>query len=142
MKYKINNNKVFISLETGDEIIESITNVLKIEKIYSGMINGIGAISQVELGFYNIESKEYKKEFFNYDYELTSLMGNITLKDEVPFVHIHINMSDDNFKVLGGHLVSAVTAASAEVIILLNEQTIKRELDKNVGLYLWDFNCG
>ena len=142
MKYKINNNKVFISLETGDEIIESITNVLKIEKIYSGMINGIGAISQVELGFYNIESKEYKKEFFNYDYELTSLMGNITLKDEVPFVHIHINMSDDNFKVLGGHLFNAVTAASAEVIILLNEQTIKRELDKNVGLYLWDFNCG
>ena len=142
MKYKINNNKVFISLETGDEIIESITNVLKIEKIYSGMINGIGAISQVELGFYNIESKEYKKEFFNYDYELTSLMGNITLKDEVPFAHIHINMSDDNFKVLGGHLFSAVTAASAEVIILLNEQTIKRELDKNVGLYLWDFNCG
>ena len=142
MKYKINNNKVFISLETGDEIIESITNVLKIEKIYSGMINGIGAISQVELGFYNIESKEYKKEFFNYDYELTSLMGNITLKDEVPFVHIHINMSDDNFKVSGGHLFSAVTAATAEVIILLNEQTIKRELDKNVGLYLWDFNCG
>tara|TARA_B110000263_G_scaffold68672_1_gene59637 strand:+ start:3287 stop:3715 length:429 start_codon:yes stop_codon:yes gene_type:complete len=142
MKYKINNNKVFISLETGDEIIESITNVLKIEKIYSGMINGIGAISQVELGFYNIESKEYKKEFFNYDYELTSLMGNITLKDEVPFAHIHINMSDDNFKVSGGHLFSAVTAATAEVIILLNEQTIKRELDKNVGLYLWDFNCG
>jgi hypothetical protein len=142
MKYKRNNNKVFISLETGDEIIESITNVLKIEKIYSGMINGIGAISQVELGFYNIESKEYKKESFNYDYELTSLMGNITLKDEVPFVHIHINMSDDNFKVSGGHLFSAVTAATAEVIILLNEQTIKRELDKNVGLYLWDFNCG
>jgi hypothetical protein len=142
MKYKRNNNKVFISLETGDEIIESITNVLKIEKIYSGMINGIGAISQVELGFYNIESKEYKKESFNYDYELTSLMGNITLKYEVPFVHIHINMSDDNFKVSGGHLFSAVTAATAEVIILLNEQTIKRELDKNVGLYLWDFNCG
>ena len=142
MKYKRNNNKVFISLETGDEIIESITNVLKIEKIYSGMINGIGAISQVELGFYNIESKEYKKESFNYDYELTSLMGNITLKDKVPFVHIHINMSDDNFKVSGGHLFSAVTAATAEVIILLNEQTIKRELDKNVGLYLWDFNCG
>jgi hypothetical protein len=142
MKYKRNNNKVFISLETGDEIIESITNVLKIEKIYSGMINGIGAISQVELGFYNIESKEYKKESFNYDYELTSLMGNITLKDGVPFVHIHINMSDDNFKVSGGHLFSAVTAATAEVIILLNEQTIKRELDKNVGLYLWDFNCG
>lgn len=142
MKYKRNNNKVLISLETGDEIIESITNVLKIEKIYSGMINGIGAISQVELGFYNIESKEYKKESFNYDYELTSLMGNITLKDEVPFVHIHINMSDDNFKVSGGHLFSAVTAATAEVIILLNEQTIKRELDKNVGLYLWDFNCG
>ena len=142
MKYKINNNKIFISLQTGDEIIESITNVLKEEKIYSGMINGIGAINQVELGFYNLESKKYKKESFNNDYELTSLMGNIALKDEVPFVHIHINMSDDNFKVLGGHLFSAVTAASVEVIILLNNQSIKRKLDQNVGLYLWNFNCG
>ena len=142
MKYKINNNKIFISLQTGDEIIESITNVLKEEKIYSGMINGIGAINQVELGFYNLEFKKYKKESFNNDYELTSLMGNIALKDEVPFVHIHINMSDDNFKVLGGHLFSAVTAASVEVIILLNNQSIKRKLDQNVGLYLWNFNCG
>ena len=71
MKYKINNNKVFISLETGDEIIESITNVLKIEKIYSGMINGIGAISQVELGFYNIESK------VELDYIIPNTDGNI-----------------------------------------------------------------
>ena len=142
MKYIINNNKIFISLQTGDEIIESITSILKKEKIHSGMINGIGAINQVELGFYNLESKKYKKEFFKDDYELTSLMGNIALKDEQPFVHIHINMSDDNFGVLGGHLFSAVTAASAEVIILLDDQSIKRQLDQNVGLYLWNFNCG
>jgi len=142
MKYKINNNKVFISLQTGDEIIESITSFLKEKNIYSGMINGIGAINKVELGFYNLESKKYKKEFFKDDYELTSLMGNIALKDEQPFVHIHINMSDDNFGVLGGHLFSAVTAASAEVIILLDDQSIKRQLDQNVGLYLWNFNCG
>ena len=142
MNYKINNNKIFISLQTGDEIIESITKIFKEEKFYSGMINGIGAINQVELGFYNLESKKYKKEFFKDDYELTSLMGNIALKDEQPFVHIHINMSDDNFGVLGGHLFSAVTAASAEVIILLDDQSIKRQLDQNVGLYLWNFNCG
>ena len=106
------------------------------------MINGIGAINQVELGFYNLESKAYKRKSFNDDYELTSLMGNITLKDQVPFVHIHINMSDDNFKVLGGHLFSAVIAASAEVIILLDNKSIKRKIDQNSGLYLWNFNCG
>jgi len=142
MKYKINNNKVFISLQTGDEIIGSITSFLKEKNIYSGMINGIGAINQVELGFYNLESQKYIKNFFNDDYELTSLMGNIALKDEEPFVHIHINMSDDNFGVLGGHLFSAVTTASAEVIILLDNQSINRQLDENVGLYLWNFNCG
>ena len=142
MKYIINNNKIFISLKTGDEIVESITSIFKEEKIYSGMINGIGAINQVQLGFYNLESKKYKKKYFNDDYELTSLMGNIALKDGNPFVHIHINMSDENFDVIGGHLFSAVTAASAEVIVLLDNQHIKRELDQKVGLYLWDFNCG
>ena len=69
-------------------------------------------------------------------------MGNIALKDGNPFVHIHINMSDENFDVIGGHLFSAVTAASAEVIVLLDNQHIKRELDQKVGLYLWNFNCG
>ena len=133
---------MFISLQTGDEIIESITKIFKEEKVYSGMINGIGAINQVKLGFYNLESKKYKKEFFNDDYELTSLMGNITLKDGNPFVHIHINMSDENFSAIGGHLFSAVTAASAEIIVLLDNQDIKRQLDQKVGLYLWDFNCG
>jgi len=142
MKYIINNNKIFISLKTGDEIVESITSIFKEEKIYSGMINGIGAINQVQLGFYNLESKKYKKKYFNDDYELTSLMGNIALKDGNPFVHIHINMSDENFDVIGGHLFSAVTAASAEVIVLLDNQHIKRELDQKVGLYLWNFNCG
>lgn len=142
MKYIIKNNKIFISLQTGDEIVESITDIFKEEKIYSGMINGIGAINKVQLGFYNLESKKYKKKYFNDDYELTSLMGNIALKDGNPFVHIHINMSDENFDVIGGHLFSAVTAASAEVIVLLDNQYIKRELDQKVGLYLWDFNCG
>ena len=142
MKYIIKNNKIFISLQTGDEIVESITDIFKQEKIYSGMINGIGAINKVQLGFYNLESKKYKKKYFNDDYELTSLMGNIALKDGNPFVHIHINMSDENFDVIGGHLFSAVTAASAEVIVLLDNQYIKRELDQKVGLYLWDFNCG
>jgi len=66
MKYKINNNKVFISLQTGDEIIGSITSFLKEKNIYSGMINGIGAINQVELGFYNLESQKYIKNFFIY----------------------------------------------------------------------------
>ena len=45
MNYKINNNKMFISLQTGDEIIESITKIFKEEKVYSGMINVISEVS-------------------------------------------------------------------------------------------------
>lgn len=141
MKYKINNDRLFISLQTGDELIKSITDVLIKEKINSGIINGIGAINKVELGFYNLEFKEYNRKLFSKDYELTSLMGNITLKDDNPFIHVHINISDDNFNVFGGHLFSAFTAASAEIIILLNDENIRRELDKDVGLYLWEFSC-
>ena len=141
MKYKINNDRLFISLQTGDELIKSITDVLIKEKINSGIINGIGAINKVELGFYNLEFKEYNRKLFSKDYELTSLMGNITLKDDNPFIHVHINISDDNFNVFGGHLFSAFTAANAEIIILLNDENIRRELDEDVGLYLWEYNC-
>ena len=42
-------------------------------------LNGIGAIKNPEMGYFDIDRKDYDRKIFNGDYELTSYMGNISL---------------------------------------------------------------
>ena len=43
-----------------------------------------------------LEKKVYVKQEFGSDYELLSLIGNVSLVDNKPFIHTHISFSDTN----------------------------------------------
>ena len=140
MKYKIINGKILLSLQKGDEIFTSINAVIKKENLKFCWLSGIGAFENILLGSYSIEKKGYIKKKFKGEYELTSLVGNVTIKDGKPFIHIHINMSDVECKAYGGHLFSAYITATCEIIILLSEHYLNRRESSDIGLYLWDVN--
>ena len=64
MQYRLEKNKILISLERGDEIFDSIHTVVDEAGIKFGWINGIGAAENITLGAYPMEIKDYiKKEF-------------------------------------------------------------------------------
>ena len=78
MKYSIVKDKIFVSLEKGDEIIDCIYKIIENEEIPFGWINGIGAIQNIIMGSYSLSKKNYIKKQFKGEFELTSLIGNIT----------------------------------------------------------------
>ena len=63
-------------------------------------------------------------------FEITSLVGNVTRKDDEPYLHIHINFSDEEGNAFGGHLVKVNISATCEIII---SEIIADEIDGNVG---------
>ena len=144
MKYSKKNNKIFIRLKSGDEIMKSLYQLMKLEQVASGWIMGIGACKKIEIGYYNGKIKDYTKKYFNDDYEITSLSGNFTTigEDQKPWWHIHINFSDKNFNVFGGHLFTGIITATCEIIMITSKEKINRKLDSDVGLCLWDLNNG
>ena len=142
MKYKIINNKILLSLQKGDEIFTSINAVIKKENLKFCWLSGIGAFENILLGSYSIEKKGYIKKKFKGEYELTSLVGNVTIKDGKPFIHIHINMSDVECKAYGGHLFSAYITATCEIIIDFLDYELFRKKSKEIGIHLWDLSCG
>ena len=85
-----------------------------------------------------IDKKVYVKKKFNHDYELLSLIGNVTLVDEMPFIHTHISFSDTDFKVYGGHLFDAEVIAAAEFCIFSSNYHLHRKLNCDIGLSLWN----
>ena len=132
-------NIIYVRLEKGEEILSSFYEIVKKHNITSGWINGIGAICDVQIGSYNLKGKDYNKVNLEGDYELISLMGNISQKNNDPFLHLHVTLSDEKCIAYGGHLFSAKILATGEFFIKKTESMIPREYDDNIGLYLWEF---
>jgi len=138
MKYKKVDDKIYVSIDKGELVNDKLLEVAKIEKLNSGWINGLGAISDVEIGYWDIEKKIYIKKYFDEDYELLSLIGNISLVNNQSFIHTHISFSNTEFKVFGGHMFDAKVIAAAEFCIFTSNYHLHRKLNCDIGLSLWD----
>ena len=137
MNYRKVNDKILVSLQTGDLINESIRKIAVEENISNAWINGIGAINNVEVGYMDVENKKYQKRNFDEHYELLSLIGNITYKDGEPFVHTHVTFSNTECNVFGGHLFDAKITATGEIVLSLAGSKIDREYNENIGIHTW-----
>ena len=103
-----------------------------------GSIHQETAISDVEIAYYDIDEKVYVKKVYEEDYELLTLTGNVSLLDNKPFIHTHVSFSDTKFKAYGGHLFDAKVIAACELLILVSNYKLHRNLNCNIGLSLWD----
>ena len=140
MQYKQVDNTYIIYVEQDEDIMATLTQFCKDQKIINGQLSGIGAIKAIDLGIYDLEKKEYVRFIYEDLWELTSFQGNILLKDGDPFIHAHITISDHTLNVKGGHLFEAKVGAVGEFILRKIDANVKREHDPNIGLYCMSFN--
>ena len=134
MEFRDLGDRYVVRLDPGEEIIGSLIGFCSENKIESGRVMGIGAIRQTRIGYINLESKDYIFRQFIGDYELTSLMGNISIVDGEVFIHLHITATDTDFNMIGGHLDSAIVSATAEIFIDVYNERFVRIFDPDTGL--------
>ena len=137
MKFRIDKSKAYMTLAKGDNINKTFESFAEVKGIGCAWLNGIGALENPEIGYYSLEDKSYYRKTFKGEYELTSLIGNITLKEGKPFSHTHITFSDTEFRVFGGHLFNANITAAGEFIMQFGSDEINREMNAEIGLPLW-----
>ena len=137
MNFRVEDKRIFITLAAGDYINKSFESLAEGRNISAAWLNGIGAIQDPEIGFYSLSSKSYLRKQFIGEFELTSLNGNITLRDGEPFAHTHITFSDSDYKVFGGHLFDAKITAAGEFILNPGSENITRKMNEKIGLPLW-----
>ena len=137
MNFRIDNSRVLMTLAKGDYINQTFESFAAIKGVESAWLNGIGALENPEIGYYSINDKSYHRKHFKGEFELTSLIGNITMKEGKPFAHTHITFSDKNYKVFGGHLFDAKITAAGEFLMQIGNDKITREINHEIGLPLW-----
>ncbi len=137
MNYRIDNDRIYITLAQGNMINKAFEEYAETNEIGSAWLSGIGALKDPEVGYYSMQTKSYQHKIFPGNYELLSLSGNISIKEGKYFSHTHITFSDTNYQVFGGHLFDAKITAAGEFIMMPGTKNINREINSDIGLSLW-----
>ncbi|MBI2141478.1 DUF296 domain-containing protein [Candidatus Woesearchaeota archaeon] len=136
MKHQQLGNTFVLLLYTGERIIESVTAFCKEKNIAAAQFAAIGAVKEVELGFYSLEAKAYNWKKAEAELEIDSIIGNVALFEGEPLVHAHATVSDGEMHSFGGHLKEAVVGASCEVFLQPLQGKLERTHDDVTGLKL------
>ena len=127
-----------LKLEKAEEVISSIADFCARRGIRSAIFQGIGAMKDTTMGYYNLAGRDYVWKTFPEDREVASMSGNVALVDDKPFVHAHVVLAacDDSLSCVGGHLKEAKVAVTLEIFLTSLPTPLTRELDDSIGLKL------
>lgn len=139
MEYRGFGDHYVLRIDKGEEVLTSIEKLCRAEKIRLGSAVGLGACDRVTVGLFDTVNKVYKKNTFTGPMEITSLTGNISEKDGEPYLHFHINVCDEENRILGGHLNECVISATGEIMVTKIEGLVEREMSEEIGLNLYRF---
>jgi predicted DNA-binding protein with PD1-like motif len=138
MKYFVFGSTYVIRLETGEKIVEALTDLCRLDKIGSGYFSGLGAVAEAELGHFDPGAKVYATTRISEPCEIVSLHGNVSVLDGNPHIHAHIALGRKDFSLLGGHLREAAVSATCEIWLSRFQDDIVRKKSEVSGLCLLD----
>ena len=123
----------------NEDLIDSITALVKKHNVKSGFINCIGALKIFTIGYFQVDSKNYKMKEFNENVELITCIGNIAYKDAEPIIHLHVTLGRSDYSIIGGHLSKpSIVSVTGEVCIFEIDQRINRTNEPEFDLSLLD----
>ena len=124
--------------ERGDEAMEGLRAFTRDHGITAAHLSGIGAFSDVTLGYFDWQSKEYEQIRLDEQVEVVTLAGDVALKDDEPDVHAHVVVAKRDGTAHGGHLIEAHVRPTLEVILEESPAHLRKRTDPESGLALID----
>jgi hypothetical protein len=124
----------------GADLLEELTTASAAYKVKAASVEVIGSLSSLVLGYYDQDQKEYESRTHEGKWEIASAVGNVSILDDEPFVHMHVVASGEDGRCVGGHLMPGCTVFAAEgaITALKGHAPPERELDGATGLKLWN----
>jgi predicted DNA-binding protein with PD1-like motif len=127
-----------IKLEKDADLLDSLTNYAEENNIQAAEINFIGAVQSAKVLYFNQEKKKYDEHIMDQPYEVLSGIGNISLLDDKPFVHVHVVLADSSGKAFGGHLDKGTKVWLIEAFIHeVDSKNLVRNFDEDICLSVW-----
>jgi predicted DNA-binding protein with PD1-like motif len=125
-------------LETGDDLVEEIERVCAEHDVRAAWVSAIGAVKHASFAYYEQQEHRYLELASSEHHEIIGFVGNISIRDDRPFLHAHATFASRSGAAVGGHLVSGCEVFVAEVTIReMTGAELIRTPDEVTGLALW-----
>ena len=134
MEYRVFEDTILVRLDKGDEIAKSLLAVAEKEGVTLASVSGIGATDDFEVGVFDLARSDYDRFCFSGNHEIVSLVGNLTTKDGVPYLHLHITCAGEGGKIVGGHLFEGRISLTAEIFLVKGAGRAERLRDETLGI--------
>ena len=138
MRFQRFGSRSIVRLESGESAIESLTDLLRSERVEFANLSAAGAVSWVRLGYWDAQTRAYEYREFDEQLEVVSFQGNSALKHGAPFLHLHGVFGRRDFSVVAGHIKEARVHPTLEVWLRTEDVPVRRAPDPATGLDLLD----
>ena len=129
----------YLKLEKSDDVLNSIVEYCKDNQIKSGAIFGIGAVQKANLGYFDVETKNYLENRFDFYAEILNCTGNVAINEKTKehMAHLHMLIGDAKGVTFGGHVLpGTVISVTGEFVLLETKSTLNRNTDDEFKLML------
>lgn len=130
-------------MHRGEDLLDTLTSIVRENRVILGRIQALGAVERATLAYYDQIRWTYHPIAFEGRYEITQLIGNVSMRDGQPMVHAHVTLADEKGKAFGGHLLSGTPVFACEFWIQpFSGPELDRGYDEQTGLPLWRIESG
>jgi predicted DNA-binding protein with PD1-like motif len=133
---------VMVRLRHDADLVQSMTELARSRGIEAGSFTAIGALERARIGYYYQKNHKYREMEIESPHEMVSCIGNISLSEGKPFVHVHVVLADEKGNTRAGHLLQGTVFAAEVHMRQLEGLKLEREHDEATGLWLWGTGQG
>jgi predicted DNA-binding protein with PD1-like motif len=121
-------------LNSGDELLETISLCAKEAKLVGASFSGLGQVHNPTLAYFtsNPTDKPSLTTLSGY-YELASINGNVSVNGDDYYTHAHAVLADKKFHGIAGHVNSAKVGLTAEITVIPFSGSVQRTVDAKTG---------
>ena len=125
-------------LETGSDLVDEIERFCAERGIVAAQVTVIGAVRRAAFAYYEQDDHRYAEIGSDTHHEIVGFTGNVSRRDDRPFLHAHATVADAAGACVGGHLLRGCEVFAAEVMIReIGGVDLVRVPDAATGLALW-----
>jgi uncharacterized protein len=129
-----------VVLAKGDEVMRELGRIVREQRIEAASIAAIGAFERAVLGYFDWETKDYRRILVAEQVEVLSLLGDVAVAEGEPTLHLHAVLGRPDGGTVGGHLLEAHVRPTLEVTLIEPPAHLRKRRDPETGLALIDLD--
>ena len=128
-----------LRLDVGEKLPAGLVAFCRKLELPAATATGLGALRDIELGYYNVETRAYDRTRLEGSWELLSLFADVATWDGDLFAHTHVVLGGPDFVARGGHLFEGTVSVTAEIRVTPIEREIARKMNEDFRLHFLAF---